>query len=91
MEIKWTSKSVSDLKRLYEFLAQANKNAAIQMVQKLVNAPTNLLVNPRLGKKLEEFSPLEVRHFFVGNYEVRYEIRGTIIYVLRLWHTKENR
>ncbi len=28
MELKWTSKAISDLARLYEFLALANKPAA---------------------------------------------------------------
>jgi hypothetical protein len=27
----------------------------------------------------------------VGDYEVRYEIRESRIYVLRLWHTREDR
>ncbi|HEL9940484.1 TPA: type II toxin-antitoxin system RelE/ParE family toxin, partial [Klebsiella pneumoniae] len=28
---------------------------------------------------------------FAGEYEIRYEINGQTIYVLRLWHTRENR
>ena len=27
----------------------------------------------------------------VGQYEMRYEIRGESIYLLRLWHTREDR
>ncbi len=61
------------------------------MVQSLTTAPTTLLVNPRIGEKLEEFEPREVRRIFVGRYEVRYEIQDTIIYMLRLWHTCEDR
>ncbi|EBA5853865.1 type II toxin-antitoxin system RelE/ParE family toxin, partial [Salmonella enterica] len=26
-----------------------------------------------------------------GEYEIRYELNGQTIYVLRLWHTRENR
>lgn len=33
----------------------------------------------------------EVRRIFAGEYEIRYELTGQTIYVLRLWHTKENR
>ena len=32
MELKWTSKALSDLTRLYEFLALANKPALLQIV-----------------------------------------------------------
>ncbi|MFZ5509020.1 MAG: type II toxin-antitoxin system RelE/ParE family toxin [Pseudomonadota bacterium] len=91
MELKWTSKALSDLVRLYEFLAPVNKPAASQAVQALAKAPTILLANPRIGEQLFQFEPREVRRILVGQYEIRYEIQDETIYVLRLWHTRENR
>jgi len=91
MKLVWTSKALSDLARLYEFLASVNKRAATRTVQSLTTAPTNLLANPRIGERLEEFEPREVRRLLVGHYEMRYEIQNFTIYVLRLWHTREER
>lgn len=91
MELKWTSKALSDLVRLYEFLAPVNKLAAASTVKSLTAAPVSLLVNPRIGEKLEEFEPREVRRIFAGHYEIRYEIQESTIYVLRLWHVREDR
>jgi plasmid stabilization system protein ParE len=91
MELKWTSKALSDLARLYDFLAPVNKPAAARTVQALTGAPASLLANPRIGEKLEEFEPREVRRILVGHYEMRYEIQDSTIYVLRLWHTHEDR
>lgn len=91
MEIKWTSKALSDLTRLYEFLALTNKSAAARAVQALTQAPSILLTNPRIGEQLFQFEPREVRRILAGMYEVRYEIQGSTIYVLRLWHTRESR
>lgn len=91
MELKWTTKALSDLVRLYEFLSPINKHAAATTVQSLTVAPTRLLAQPRIGEKLDEFDPREVRRIFVGHYEMRYEIQHSIIYVLRLWHTREDR
>jgi plasmid stabilization system protein ParE len=91
MDLKWTSKALSDLARLYEFLASVNKPAAARTVRSLTAAPASLLVNPRIGEKLEEFEPREVRRILVGHYEMRYEIQESIIYLLRLWHTREDR
>ncbi|PWB37984.1 MULTISPECIES: type II toxin-antitoxin system RelE/ParE family toxin [Pseudomonas] len=91
MELKWTSKGLSDLTRLYEFLAAVNQPAAARTVQQLTAAPTMLLANPRLGERLEEFEPRDVRRILVGHYEMRYEIIGSTIYLLRLWHTREER
>ena len=91
MELKWTHKALSDLVRLHAFLSPVNRRAAARVVQSLVAAPSRLLVHPRLGEKLEEFEPREVRRILVGIYEMRYEIRGSTVYVLRLWHTREDR
>ena len=91
MELKWTSKGLSDLARLYDFLAPVNKQAAAKTVQSLAAAPTSLLKHPYLGEKLDAFKPRDVRRILVGHYEIRYEIQQSIIYVLRLWHTREER
>ena len=91
MDLKWANKGLSDLVRLYEFLAPVNKAAAARTVQSLTKAPEQLLANPRIGEKLFEFEPREVRRILVGQYEMRYEIESETIYVLRLWHTREER
>jgi len=91
MELKWTAKAMTDLVRIHDFLAAVNPPAAARVVQSLANAPARLMEHPRIGEKLEEFEPREVRRILVGRYEMRYEIRGSTIYVLRLWHTREER
>jgi plasmid stabilization system protein ParE len=91
MELKWTRKALSDLARLYEFLARVNKHAAADTVQMLITAAETLLENPRIGEQLFEFEPREVRRIIAGHYEMRYEIQESCIYILRLWHTRENR
>ena len=91
MELKWASKALSDLARLHESLAPVNKPAATRAVLALTRAPAMLPTNPRIGEQLFQFEPREVRRILVGEYEVRYEIQDSIIYVLRLWHTRENR
>ncbi len=91
MQLKWTSKALADLARLYEFLAPVNQSAAARTVQSLTATPTNLLDNPRMGERLDEFEPREVRRLLVGHYEIRYELQERNIYILRIWHTRENR
>lgn len=91
MELQWTAKALADLARLYAFLAPVNQPAAARAVQALVAAPTALLANPFIGEKLDEFEPRNVRRILVGHYEMRYEIQASTIYVLRLWHTREDR
>ena len=91
MKLAWTRKALSDLARLHEFLVTINPQAAARTVQSLTAAPARLLENPRIGEKLDEFAPREVRRILVGRYEMRYEIQESTVYVLRLWHTREDR
>jgi plasmid stabilization system protein ParE len=93
MTVRWTSKALSDLVRLHEFSAQHSQLAAARLVKMLTNAAGRLPVHPRIGERLEEFAPREVRRVLVGRHELRYEVLddGDInrIVILRLWHSGE--
>ena len=91
MEIKWTSKALSDVNRLFEFLAPVNRPAAIRTVQSLTSAPVKIIDQPRIGERLDEFEAREVRRILVGHYEMRYELTQDTLYILRIWHTRERR
>lgn len=91
MQLQWTSKALDDLARVYEFLAPVDRRAAARIVQSLTSAPSRIMEHPRIGERLEEFAPREVRRIIVGHYEMRYEIQNSTIFVLRLWNTREDR
>ena len=91
MSVRWTSKALGDLARLHAFLVESNANAAAAIVQSLTKGAVALDGNPRIGFRLTEFDPREVRRVIVGQYELRYELVEDVIYVLRLWHTREDR
>ena len=84
MELRWTNKALSDLMRLYKFLAPLNKRAAVRTIQVLTAALEKLMANLRIGERLDLFDPREVRRILVGQYEMRYEIQQLTVYVLRL-------
>lgn len=92
MEIIWTSSSLGDLARLYEFLAPVNPKAAAAVFERLTAGPDILETQPRIGTSLTEFEPREIRYILVGDYEMRYEITpDSKIWILRVWHTREDR
>ncbi len=80
---------MADLARLHDFLAPVNPRAAARVQQSLVAVTSRLLDQPRIGEKLVQYEPREVRRVLVGKYEIRYEARGSRIFVLRVWHTRE--
>lgn len=91
MRIRWTGRASADLVRLHDFLEPIAPEAAARVVQQLARAPNRLLDYPRIGEKLEAYEPREVRRIIVGNYEMRYEIASGTIFILRLWHSREDR
>ena len=91
MEVKWTTSANRDLIRLHDFLAPVNKSAAKKAVKQLVDEAKLLQSHPLLGVELDAYAPRNVRRLVIGDYEVRYEVTEAVLYVLRLWHTKEDR
>ena len=91
MDLKWTSQGALRSDTPVRISGPVNKPAAARAIQSLTAAPPDLLTNPRIGERLDEFEPREVRRIVVGHYEMRYEIQESTIYVLRLWHTREDR
>jgi len=91
MKIRWTGKASADLARLHEHLSPVAPEAAARVVRQLAHAPERLFDYPRIGEKLEAYEPREVRRIIVGSYEMRYEIAAGTIFILRLWHCRENR
>jgi plasmid stabilization system protein ParE len=76
---------------LHAFLEPVAPDAAAQIVQQLAHAPDRLVDFPRIGEKLDAYAPREVRRIVVGSYELRYEIADAVIFILRLWHSREDR
>lgn len=91
MDLRWTGEAVRDVERLHKFIAEVNPRAAARVLGELIDAPERLADNPRLGNRLEGFEDREVRRILIGPYEMRYEVTGGAIYVLRVWHGREDR
>jgi plasmid stabilization system protein ParE len=89
--LQWTKLAHGDLVRIHEFLAPVSSAAAARIVQAIVARVKRIPAQPRLGQTLSEFSPREVRRLLVGDYEIRYELRTKDIFILRLFHAREDR
>ena len=89
--LRCSSKAQSDLVRLYEFLAIVNPKVAKQTLKFLSKKAELLCEQPRIGEQLFQYEPKEVRKFIIGNYEMCCEITDDCVYILRIWHCRENR
>jgi plasmid stabilization system protein ParE len=91
MQLRWTSRALADLNRLHAFLEPVNARAAARAVQALVSAAAHLPNHPRIGRRVAQYQPLEIRRTLVGQYEMRYEIAGEDVIILRIWNAREFR
>ena len=91
MKLKWSNQAVADVARLHDFLAKMNPTASARAAQTLTVAPRQLLERPQSGRQLDQYLPREVRRIIVGNYEMRYELVESTVFILRIWHTREER
>lgn len=89
--IKWTISAERDIVKIYDFLVHSNPKAAVQTVKLLIEGIEKIDAFPQLGIRLDDFKPREVRRIIIGDYEIRYELTKNTIFVLRLWHAREDR
>ena len=91
MTIRWSQEARDDVDRLADFAAAYDPLLANDVEYELNRAPKKLLQFRRLGMRLSEFDPRDVRELRVGRYLLRYELIGSEIRVLRYFHAREDR
>jgi plasmid stabilization system protein ParE len=91
MGLRWTQSAYADLRRIHEFLEPVDPAAAVRAVRAIVARVRRIPRQPRLGERVPGFGDREVRRVVVQKYEVRYEIASADLYVLRIFHTREDR
>ncbi len=91
MKIKYSPQSVSDLKRLHDFVAEKNPLSARKIAIEIQESVEKLKQFPNVGLPVSRAeNPEKIRDLYVGKYTLRYQIDSReLIYVLRIWHNKE--
>jgi plasmid stabilization system protein ParE len=89
--IRWSLQALRDVDRLVDFIAAHDTAKADEVEAALNEAPKKSLHFNRMGSRLSEFDPREVRELRFARYILRYELVGTEIRVLRIFHGRENR
>jgi len=91
MKIEWSSQATDDLIRLHYFLSGKSDRAADEAVRRIVVGSLALESSPRRGPIVEKYLPREVRRLLVGDYEIRYEVHGDDVYIVAVFHMREER
>lgn len=91
MRISYSPESIEDLRRLREFIEINNPMAAQKAAASILKGIQQLKSLPYLGVEVSQApNPEMIRDLIIGNYIVRYLVNGEEIYILRVWHHKED-
>jgi addiction module RelE/StbE family toxin len=89
MKLLFTHSAQRDLMHLRDFIAEKNPGAARRISRRLLTAINRLTDQPEMGIDVEELPGTQ--DLIAGDYIVRYVVLEDEIYVLRIWHGKEDR
>ena len=90
MNLLYSEEAIQDLIRLRKFIEIENPLAAQRAAASIKKGISQLKEFPRLGAKVGAApDPDVVRDLIIGNYLARYLITEQVIYILRIWHHKE--
>ena len=91
MKLIFSRAAVHDLVRLRDFIAQHSPEAAQQRTAHRLRGAIQWLVGtPQIGRPVADM-PGEIRDLVFGKYVVRYKVKQQYLYILRIWHGKEDR
>lgn len=91
MKIRYSPESIGDLQRVVEFVEVKNPFAARRIAIDLQEGVDKLKQFPKIGLPvLKASDPEQIRDLYIGDYTLRYLVTNEIIYILRIWHSKEN-
>jgi len=90
MKLIFSRAAVHDLVRLRDFIAHHSPEAAQRVAQRLRGTIQRLVDTPQIGRPVANM-PGEIRELIFGKYVVRYDVRQQSLYILRIWHGKEDR
>jgi plasmid stabilization system protein ParE len=88
VNLKFTWSALNDLRRLHDFVATKNLQAASSTVTSLRKSINHLKDHPDMGIAIDEGG---VRTWIAGEYVLHYQINEELLLILRIWHGRESR
>jgi len=82
VKVRWSSRSLKDLREIGDFIRRDNPAAARRWVHSLQERARKAASLPRAGRVVPELDLDNVREVFLGNYRIVYRLRENGIEIL---------
>ncbi len=88
VKIVWTELSISDLKEIFDYIAEDSTRYASITANKIYQRVQPIIENPYIGRMVPEFSKKSIREIIDGNYRIIYLVKSkSQVDILRVYHT----
>jgi toxin ParE1/3/4 len=90
-EVIWTETALKHVRDIWNYIAQDYPERADVLVDRLMEAPDLLRRNPKLGRRVPEFSRENIRELvMVRPYRIVYVIRDETCYISGVFHGRRD-
>jgi toxin ParE1/3/4 len=87
VKIVWTELSISDLREIFDYIADDSIRYASITTNKIYQRVQPLIENPNIGRMVPEFSKKSIREILDGNYRIIYFVKSkNQVDILRVYH-----
>ena len=87
VKIVWTELAISDLKEIFDYIADDSIRYASITANKIYQRVQPIIENSYIGRMVPEFSVKSLREVIDGNYRIIYRIRSkSKLDILRVYH-----
>ena len=88
VKIVWTELSISDLKEIFDYIAEDSTRYASITANKIYQRVQPIIENTYIGRMVPEFSKKSIREIIDGNYRIIYLVKSkSQVDILRVYHT----
>ncbi len=88
VKIVWTSRSLTDLEEIGDYISRDSHNYAMLTLEKLIETAKLIETNPLIGRVVPEVKQTNIREIITGNYRIIYQISNKgFAYVLTIHHS----
>jgi len=89
--VKWTTHAKSQVRHIYDYIAQDSQLYARRVSEELIRKTVGLDEFPRKGRKVPELNEDTVRELDLYSYRILYEIKSeSLIEVLAVIHKRQH-
>ena len=85
MKVVWTANAIERLKEIDRYIAIDSPQAAVRLIDKIIERSESLEALPNSGRMVPEFSDALRRELLIGDYRLIYRINGEVISIETVW------